>query len=183
MERKHFFSQAFRLFKGKVIETSLPEQTIDKLSEYPFRPLGVRSEHHFLQTCESCPSCVSACPHNAIEMCKEFDGKIRPQLTHTSHCISCQEKPCISSCTTGALSDMGTSYPVKLTFQENNCISYMGSMCQVCYDYCPQKEKAITLRAFKPVFNEVNCTGCRICSEMCVTGEHTIKMRPSTQID
>jgi ferredoxin-type protein NapG len=72
---------------------------------------------------------------------------------------------------------------------QESCIAFQGLRCEVCYQVCPIKDKAITLEIqhnprsgkhalFIPVVHSDHCTGCGKCEEACILEEAAIKVLP-----
>jgi ferredoxin-type protein NapG len=67
-----------------------------------------------------------------------------------------------------------------------NCLSWQGLRCEVCYRECPVKDEAITIEKnprkiskhamFVPIVHSGACTGCGICEKACPTQEAAIKV-------
>ncbi|NGX43480.1 MAG: NAD(P)H-quinone oxidoreductase subunit I, chloroplastic [Chlamydiae bacterium] len=114
MDRKEFFSHAFKLAASKglqVLEQTKVGKALEKYSEEPdssstnkHRPPGAsHSDEEFLQSCTGCDACMAACPVSVIFI---EDLEKRDPLIYSDQepCIHCPGYPCIVSCPTGALS-------------------------------------------------------------------------------
>jgi ferredoxin-type protein NapG len=67
-----------------------------------------------------------------------------------------------------------------------NCLSWQGLRCEVCYRVCPLKGKAITVdphprklskhAVFVPVIHSDACTGCGLCEKACPTAVAAVRI-------
>ncbi len=177
--RKDFFKQAFGFFK-KEINSGVEESAESSL---PFiLPPGVNNISSFLDTCEQCYECVSACPHESIRIWRNEDNSqfygfpvIEPRK---QPCYECKDYPCIAACPSGGLSsnytNMGTA-----EINESICFAFQSHFCQTCYNNCPYPEKAIKFnKQNRPQIIEEGCTGCGICTNTCPTETAAITINP-----
>lgn len=115
MDRKDFFSQAFRLLAGKGLELIGDTPVIaalEKLGEDPApakklkqRPPGASpTEKEFQQKCTGCDACMIACPVNVV-MIEDLERRFPLIYPDEAPCIHCEGYPCIQACPTGALSE------------------------------------------------------------------------------
>lgn len=161
------------------------------------RPPGVHSEEDFLAACIRCGLCVRDCPYDTLKLAKP--GENVPLGTpwfeaRTIPCEMCEDIPCVKACPTGALDPELTNIDdarmgLAVLIDEENCIAFRGLRCEVCYNICPVRGKAITLdrrhneRTGKhariiPVVHSEACTGCGKCEAACVVEKATIKVLP-----
>lgn len=161
------------------------------------RPPGVKSEKEFQAACVRCGLCVRDCPYDMLKLAQPgdniplgtpwFEARVAP-------CEMCEDIPCVKACPTGALDSelvdidearMGLA----VLIDQENCIAFQGLRCEVCYNVCPVRGKAITLnrshnkRTGKhaliiPVVHSNACTGCGKCEAACVVEKATIKVLP-----
>jgi ferredoxin-type protein NapG len=72
---------------------------------------------------------------------------------------------------------------------QESCIAFQGLRCEVCFNVCPARGKAITLdrqhnartgkhAMFIPVVHSDACTGCGKCEHACILDEAAIKVFP-----
>jgi MauM/NapG family ferredoxin protein len=171
--RAELLRKGLRLAGGMVvdkIDRRIPD--IVKHVRTPIYPPGAVS--NFKAKCTSCGDCVEACPEDALQALPGgADAKLLPVLTPArAACIMCEDTPCISACDDGALllPEDGT-FPAMGTavIDHSTCLAYNGSTCYACYDACPLKRQAISLRATRPEMDESVCTGCGLCEHACVT--------------
>lgn len=167
--------------------SSLPAQAI--------RPPGAGSESDFLSACVRCGLCVRDCPYDTLKLAQVgeavavgtpwFEARGVP-------CEMCEDIPCVKACPTGALDPeldniddarMGLAVVV----DKESCIAFRGLRCEVCFNVCPVRGKAITLEMqhnirsgkhamFIPVVHSSDCTGCGKCEHACILEEAAIKV-------
>jgi ferredoxin-type protein NapG len=72
---------------------------------------------------------------------------------------------------------------------QETCIAFLGLRCEVCFNVCPVRGKAITLEMqhnvrsgkhalFIPIVHSTDCTGCGKCERACILEEAAIKVFP-----
>ncbi len=169
--------------------SSLPSQAI--------RPPGALAEPEFLGACIRCGLCVRDCPYDTLKLSEigeqvplgtpYFEARKIP-------CEMCEDIPCIVNCPTGALDRQldnidDARMGLAVVSDQENCIAFRGLRCEVCYNVCPIRGKAITLdyqhnkrsgkhARFIPVVHSDACTGCGKCEEACILEEAAIKVLP-----
>jgi len=151
----------------------------------PIRPPGAKSgESAFLDTCERCGGCASACPHDAIDLLGPQWGRAEgsPAMEpETAACHWCSSWDCIAACPTGGLDlpKNGTPAPVAMAVLEiDACMVSQGTLCDECAVRCPSDIRAITIRSRFPVLDEAKCTGCGLCSVYCPAEPRAIRIVP-----
>jgi len=98
-------------------------------------------------------------------------------------------------CPTGALDHNLTNIDearmgLAVVVDQESCIAFLGLRCEVCFNICPVRGKAITIKRehnirsgkhalFIPVIHSDSCTGCGKCEEVCITDEAAIKIFPT----
>jgi len=168
---------------------SLPAQFI--------RPPGALPEADFLGACIRCGLCVRDCPYDILMLGKvgeEVPAGTPYFVARSGPCEMCEDIPCIAACPTNALdhglkdiekSRMGLAVLV----DHETCIAYLGLRCEVCYNICPIRDKAIRLEyrhnprsgkhaLFLPIVYSEACTGCGLCERACILEEAAIKVFP-----
>ena len=161
------------------------------------RPPGVSDELDFQAACIRCGLCVRDCPYDMLKLANVgediplgtpwFEARVAP-------CEMCEDIPCVKACPTGALDPELTNIDdarmgLAVLIDQENCIAFKGLRCEVCYNVCPVRGKAITLdrrhnkrtgkhAIFIPVVHSDSCTGCGKCEAACVVEEATIKILP-----
>lgn len=136
------------------------------------RPPGAAPEALFLQRCNNCHDCVTACPHNAIYTLAdhvELGAGTPVMLPHERPCLMCDGFPCAQACTTGALTVPETSaWPLgKVRLVESRCLPFLGPECGACGGLCPDGVEALAIRRNRPVIDDEACVGCGKCIEAC----------------
>ncbi|EAS44002.1 ferredoxin-type protein NapF [Photobacterium profundum] len=148
------------LFSGANKAVQVPDEISVKRS-VP-RPPGAVDEGVFLQLCQSCNDCETACVQQVIEM---VEG--RPQLNlDYNHCTQCGE--CQKGCSTGALSSINNDIGLRPSFSKG-CNNRLSGECLICADACPQLAISVSSRQL-PVINEELCSGCGQCRSACFIG-------------
>lgn len=161
------------------------------------RPPGVSDELDFQAACIRCGLCVRDCPYDMLKLAQPgediplgtpwFEARVAP-------CEMCEDIPCVKACPTGALDPELTNIDdarmgLAVLIDQENCIAFKGLRCEVCYNVCPVRGKAITLdrrhndrtgmhAIFIPIVHSESCTGCGKCEAACVVEEATIKVLP-----
>jgi ferredoxin-type protein NapG len=169
---------------------SLPAQTI--------RPPGALPEEDFLGACIRCGLCVRDCPYDIL-MLGELGDEVATGtpyfVARTGPCEMCEDIPCIAACPTNALdhglSDIEESrMGLAVVVDKESCIAFQGLRCEVCFNICPIRGRAITLdmqhnersgkhALFIPVVHSDSCTGCGLCERACILDEAAIKVFPT----
>lgn len=162
------------------------------------RPPGALPEEDFLGACTRCGLCVRECPYDMLHLAKA--GEDLPMGTPYFHareagCEMCQDIPCVPVCPTGALDHDLTDINqarmgLAVVSDEETCIAFLGLRCEVCFNICPIRGKAITLdrkhnqrsgkhALFIPTVHSEACTGCGKCEEACILEEAAIRVLPA----
>ena len=162
------------------------------------RPPGALPEGDFLGACTRCGLCVRDCPYDMLHLAKAGDDL--PLGTpyfyaREAGCEMCEDIPCVPACPTGALSHALTDINearmgLAVVSDEETCIAFLGLRCEVCYNICPVRGKAITLdrkhnersgkhALFIPTVHSEACTGCGKCEEACILEEAAIRVLPA----
>ncbi|HEX5637048.1 MAG TPA: ferredoxin-type protein NapG [Gammaproteobacteria bacterium] len=168
---------------------SLPAQAL--------RPPGALDEADFSGACIRCGLCVRDCPYDTLKLANigesvamgtpYFDARAVP-------CEMCEDIPCVKACPTGALNHQlenidDARMGLAVIVDQENCIAFQGLRCEVCFNICPVRGKAITLdmqhnartgkhALFIPVVHSDACTGCGKCEHGCILDEAAIKVLP-----
>jgi ferredoxin-type protein NapG len=161
------------------------------------RPPGAIAEEGFLGACIRCGLCVRDCPYDTLRL--SGVGESVPLGTpyfvaRQVPCEMCEDILCVRNCPTGALdrhlekideARMGLAVVV----DQESCIAFQGLRCEVCFNICPIRGKAITLdyqhnvrsgkhAFFIPIVHSSSCTGCGKCEQACILEEAAIKVLP-----
>lgn len=165
------------------------------------RPPGALAEKDFLAACTRCGLCVRACPYEMLHLARL--GSDVPLGTpyfraRQAGCEMCDDIPCVPACPTGAL-DHGLTdinqarMGLAVLSDQETCIAFLGLRCEVCFNVCPVRGKAITLDRqhnersgkhayFIPVVHSQHCTGCGKCEEACVLDQAAIRVLPPSLV-
>ena len=161
------------------------------------RPPGALPEKDFLATCTRCGLCVRDCPYDILKLARVGEPVAvgTPYFTaRKAGCEMCDDIPCIPVCPTNALDHNLTNIEesrmgLAVVVDQESCIAFLGLRCEVCFNICPVRGKAITIEMshnqrsgkharFIPVVHSDGCTGCGKCEEACITQEPAIKIFP-----
>lgn len=160
---------------------------------FVLRPPGALAERDFEGLCIKCGQCVRACAPGTLRLATVASG--RPVGTpyfepRREPCHLCPDLDCVKACPTGAL-DRQLTKPEKsrmglAVVDAENCLSWQGLRCEVCYRICPVKGEAITIdphprgiskhAVFVPVVHSEACTGCGLCEQACPTEMAAIRV-------
>ena len=162
------------------------------------RPPGALDEAEFLAACTRCGICVRDCPYDILKLAEL--GEDNPAtgtpyfIARTGACEMCEDIPCIPNCPTGALDHALTDINkarmgLAVLIDQETCIAFQGLRCEVCYNICPLRGKALTLdyqpnkrsgrhALFIPVVHSEHCTGCGLCERACILEREAIKVLP-----
>ncbi len=169
--RKDFFKEILQLFQ-QCRPGSDDQAPCRCFSGYIFPP-GIADETTFRQCCTQCQHCVSACPHLAIQICRDENSHLYgyPVIAPRQQaCYLCPDFPCIQACPTEALSD--ANHPPKLGtahIRHSHCLDTLQGFCQTCLNHCPHMGRAIFRdETGRLQINPQHCTGCGICVMACV---------------
>ncbi len=167
------------------------------LPSHAIRPPGALHENDFLAACTRCGMCVQDCPYDILKLATLGDGVANgtPYFNaRTGPCAMCEDIPCIKACPTTALdhelTDINRSrMGLAVLVDQETCIAFQGLRCEVCFNICPVRNKAIKLEIrsnkrtgmhaiFPPVVDSSHCTGCGLCEKACILEEAAIKVLP-----
>lgn len=167
------------------------------LPAHAIRPPGTGSEEDFLGACIRCGLCVRDCPYDTLKLSQLADDVALGTPYFEAReipCEMCEDIPCVKACPTGALDPELTNIDdsrmgLAVVVDQESCIAFHGLRCEVCYNVCPVRDKAISLdrlhnkRTGKhaliiPVVHSDACTGCGKCEHACVMDEAAVKIFP-----
>lgn len=168
------------------------------LPAHAIRPPGALDEADFLSACTRCGMCVRDCPYGILKLAEPGEDVATgtPYFTaRTGPCEMCDDIPCIPVCPTNALDHNLTDINkarmgLAVVVDQETCIAFLGLRCEVCFNVCPVRGKAITLEVvsnnrtgihaiFPPVVHSSDCTGCGLCEKACILEEAAIKVLPT----
>lgn len=197
MNRKDFLKKGwmglFAPFMQEVEEDGGPFSEDLVEPSRPMRPPGAIPEAEFLETCHRCGKCVEACPADAIRFA--YGGEAFPSQTPVvvaaeAPCVVCDSLACMDVCPSGALKPVPRE-SIKMGLarvNEKTCFAWNGDdpECQVCFDMCPFKGRAITMDDSSPdgvtgpIVHDEACTGCGVCEYHCPEARAAIIVDPLT---
>jgi len=164
-----------------------------RATPFALRPPGAQPETAFNALCIKCGLCVNACPYDSLRLATAWEPKpigTPYYVPRQTPCYMCEDIPCMRVCPTGALSpslkDIRDARMGLAAIDIENCLSWNGMRCEICYLSCPVKGKAITVEQrpgmqgiharLVPVVHSSHCTGCGVCEKRCPTQEAAIKV-------
>jgi ferredoxin-type protein NapG len=161
------------------------------------RPPGALPEDEFLGACIRCGLCVRDCPYEILflgEVGEDIATGTPYFMARTGPCEMCEDIPCIAACPTNALDHELTDVEASrmglaVVVDQESCIAFQGLRCEVCFNICPIRGRAITLdlqhnarsgkhALFIPVVHSDGCTGCGLCEHACILDQAAIKVFP-----
>ena len=167
------------------------------LPAYAIRPPGALAESDFLGACVRCGLCVRDCPYDTLRLAKPGEDVALGTpyfIAREIPCEMCEDIPCVVACPTGALDHSLTDIDksrmgLAVVVDQETCIAFRGLRCEVCFNVCPDRGKAITLEMqhnarsgkharFIPIVHSTDCTGCGKCERACILEEAAIKVFP-----
>ena len=164
-----------------------------RATPYAIRPPGAHDEPVFNARCIKCGQCVRACPFDTLQLATADAGipiGTPYFIPREIPCYMCTDIPCITACPTGALDhaleDINAARMGLAVIDAENCLSWQGLRCEICFRECPVQGKAITVEhhprriskhaMFVPVVHSDACTGCGIYEKACPTQEAAIRI-------
>jgi ferredoxin-type protein NapG len=140
---------------------------------------------------------VRDCPYDTLKLAELGDDVALGTpyfVARDIPCEMCDDIPCVKACPTGALDPALTDIDksrmgLAVVVDQEACIAFRGLRCEVCFNVCPIRNKAITLdyqhnrrsgkhALFIPVVHSDACTGCGKCEKACILEEAAIKVFP-----
>jgi len=198
--RRRFLSSTLRTVAsvGLVAMTlGVYQRQARALPSTAIRPPGAGAEEAFQGACIRCGLCVRDCPFDTLKLAQLGDEVALGTPYFTARdipCEMCDDIPCVVACPTGALDHALTDINdarmgLAVLVDQEACIAFQGLRCEVCFNVCPIRNKAITLdythnkrsgkhAYFIPVVHSDSCTGCGKCEEACILEEAAIKVFP-----
>ena len=196
ISRRNFFASvcqgtALAATGGLVWSYLLTQQA--RATPFAIRPPGALAEADFNARCIKCGQCVDACPYDTLKLATA--GSSIPIGTpyfipRETPCYMCEDIPCVPVCPTGALDhgleNIDDSRMGLAVIDIENCLSWQGLRCEICFRECPVQGTAITVEhhprkiskhaMFVPLVHSDACTGCGICEKACPTQKAAIRV-------
>lgn len=198
--RRRFIGNTLRTVAGVglvAMSLGVYQRQARALPASAIRPPGAGEEQAFQGACIRCGLCVRDCPYDTLRLAQLGDEVALGTPYFTARdvpCEMCEDIPCVKACPTGALdpalSDIDDArMGLAVLVDQEACIAFQGLRCEVCFNVCPIRSKAITLdythnersgkhALFIPVVHSESCTGCGKCEESCILEEAAIKVFP-----
>ena len=201
MDRRRFLTETAKTVCGVSLLALgvgyLAKESAALPAEY-IRPPGAREEEEFLSACIRCGVCVRDCPYDILKLAElgaDHPASGTPYfVARTGPCEMCEDIPCIPGCPTSALDHSlkditRAKMGLAVLIDQETCVAFLGLRCEVCFNVCPVRGKAITLERrpnprtgrhalFIPVVHSDHCTGCGLCEKACILERAAIKVLP-----
>jgi len=196
ISRRHFFARmgqgaALAATGGLVWSYLLTQQA--RATPFAIRPPGALAEADFNARCIKCGQCVDACPYDTLSLATAESGipiGTPYFIPRETPCYMCEDIPCVPVCPTGALDhtleNIDDSRMGLAVIDIENCLSWQGLRCEICFRECPVQGTAITVEhhprriskhaMFVPLVHSDACTGCGICEKACPTQKAAIRV-------
>ena len=196
ISRRDFFARvgqgaALAATGGLVWSYLLGQQA--QATPYAIRPPGALAEAGFNASCIKCGQCVDACPYDTLKLATADSGipiGTPYFIPRETPCYMCEDIPCVPVCPTGALDhaldDIDDSRMGLAVIDIENCLSWQGLRCEICFRECPLQGRAISIEhhprriskhaMFVPLVHSDACTGCGICEKACPTQKAAIRV-------
>jgi len=196
ISRRNFFARvgqgaALAATGGLVWSYLLTQQA--RATPFAIRPPGALAEEDFNARCIKCGQCVDACPYDTLQLATAESGipiGTPYYIPRETPCYMCEDIPCVPVCPTGALDhaleNIDDSRMGLAVIDIENCLSWQGLRCEICFRECPVQGTAITIEyhprriskhaMFIPLVHSDACTGCGICEKACPTQKAAIRV-------
>jgi len=196
ISRRNFFASvcqgtALAATGGLVWSYLLTQQA--RATPFAIRPPGALADADFNARCIKCGQCVDACPYDTLKLATAGSGipiGTPYFIPRETPCYMCEDIPCVPVCPTGALDhvleNIDDSRMGLAVIDIENCLSWQGLRCEICFRECPVQGQAITVEhhprriskhaMFVPLVHSDACTGCGICEKACPTQKAAIRV-------
>jgi len=196
ISRRSFFASvcqgtALAATGGLVWSYLLTQQA--RATPFAIRPPGALADADFNARCIKCGQCVDACPYDTLKLATAGSGipiGTPYFIPRETPCYMCEDIPCVPVCPTGALDhvleNIDDSRMGLAVIDIENCLSWQGLRCEICFRECPVQGTAITIEhhprkiskhaMFVPLVHSDACTGCGICEKACPTQKAAIRV-------
>lgn len=183
ISRKEFLREAFGFWRKRRADASGPKAGGNPTYRF-IMPPGVAGRDAYLRDCDQCYDCVGACPHLALQVCRDETSPLEgyPVIEpRRQPCYLCADFPCIAACPTDALQEAFDQRPLGTAIiLEEFCFSFQGSFCQACVNNCPLTGQAIYFNPEgHPEVSAEKCTGCGVCTYSCPAESPAIVIKPN----
>jgi ferredoxin-type protein NapG len=200
VKRRRFLADTLRTAAGVCLVSlalGVYQRQARALPSTAIRPPGAGDEDDFLGSCIRCGLCVRDCPYDTLKLAELSDEVALGTPYFTARdipCEMCEDIPCVVACPTSALDHDLTNIDdsrmgLAVVVDQEACIAFQGLRCEVCFNVCPIRNKAITLNyqhndrsgkhaLFIPVVHSNACTGCGKCEQACILDQAAIKVFP-----
>ena len=145
-------------------------------SEPSLRPPWSQVEDVFVDVCDRCDKCITAC-HNAV--IKRGSAGFPEMNFASAGCDFCEA--CVEACPTQAiqLTDVNRLQPwIYKASINNTCFSERGIVCRSCGEVCEMRAIRFKLAVGGVAhieFNTQDCNGCGECVSVCPANAIAIK--------
>lgn len=137
-------------------------------AEKALRPPWAVDESQFVESCNSCGECITACPASILVKARAGFPVVN---FSNGECVFCGD--CVAACQTGALRQ--TNDPDEVPWKlkaviADNCITYQSVVCRSCAEQCESRAIAFQLSAGRvpqPLLANEKCNGCGACVAIC----------------
>lgn len=130
------------------------------------RPPWALEEWLFVERCDRCGKCMSACPQGLLIAGRGGFPKVNFQHGECTFCGTCLEQ-----CSRGALRAYEGETPWQLqAVIGDNCLAYHGVVCRTCGEQCEPRAiqyRPTVGRVPQPEMNMALCNGCGACVRPC----------------
>ncbi len=145
------------------------------------RPPWSLAEDAFIEACERCDDCVSACEEGIIR--KGRGGFPEVDFTHGA-CTFCGD--CLSACKgralVGDVDDSASAWSLKAEIG-TDCLAKKGVVCRSCGERCDTRAISFQLKiggAARPELDSQLCNGCGECFAVCPA--QAVRIAPVEQL-
>lgn len=146
----------------------------------PIRPPWALAESQFVDVCNGCGDCISACPEAIVI---RGDGGY-PEIDFANGpCTFCGQ--CVAACEESALLTGGEEpWSLQLSVADT-CLANQQVVCQSCRDVCDQRairfEPEPSGLLALPVIDPDTCNGCGACISTCPVDALTLQVNPEVK--